>query len=248
MATETEIARDLNALIAEEAVLLKLAQEPSSIFTFGKRYQSWYSRATKIVELLGVDRLDEFVSYYRIDPKRKTPRQDTYVIQDYVTCRGDPLGGYPDRQPLWDIHTTTAVRVTNQLQILNSLKSRLGTVLADVKGHIQADIEDEELAVASQLLRINLRAAGAVAGVVLEGHLQRVAANHGISVTNKSPTISDLNEPLKKAGIYDVPTWRKTQCLGDIRNLCDHKKAQEPTQDQVTELIAGVGSIVKAIF
>ena len=52
----------------------------------------------------------------------------------------------------------------NQSQILESLKNRLGTILSDVKGHLLAEIEDDELAVAERLLRINLRAAGAVAG------------------------------------------------------------------------------------
>ena len=56
----------------------------------------------------------------------------------------------------------------------------MGSVLADVRGYLLAKIEDEELAVAAQLLTINVRAAGAVAGVVLESHLQRVSANQKI--------------------------------------------------------------------
>ena len=56
----------------------------------------------------------------------------------------------------------------------------LGSVLADVRGYLLAKIEDEELAVAARLLTINVRAARAVAGVVLESHLQRVSANQKI--------------------------------------------------------------------
>ena len=47
-------------------------------------YQRWYSRASKIVELLGQERLEEFTSYYRIDSKRKTIDVSNYVIQDYL--------------------------------------------------------------------------------------------------------------------------------------------------------------------
>ena len=124
----------------------------------------------------------------------------------------------------------------------------MGNVLSDVKGHLLAEIEDEELAVAQRLLKINLRAAGAVAGVVLEAHLQRVATNHSIRITKKDPAISDLNDPLKNAGVYDIPTWRKIQHLADVRNLCDHKKSREPTESEVRDLISSVAAIVKTVF
>lgn len=48
-------------------------------------------------------------------------------------------------------------------------------------------------------------AAGAVAGVVLEGHLQTVLGNHKITIRKKNPTIAELNDPLKKANITTPP-------------------------------------------
>ena len=111
-----------------------------------------------------------------------------------------------------------------------------------------AELQDEELKTASQLVEISLRAAGAVAGVVLEGHLQRVATNHGVGISKRNPTIADLNDPLKADGVYDLPTWRKIQHLADIRNYCDHKKEREPKEDEVKELIAGTDAIIKTIF
>jgi len=111
-----------------------------------------------------------------------------------------------------------------------------------------AELQDRELKVASQLVEVSLRAAGAVAGVVLEGHLQRVAVNHGVSISKKNPTISELNDPLKAEGVYDNPKWRKIQYLADIRNYCDHKKEREPTEGEVKDLIAGTDAIIKTIF
>lgn len=113
---------------------------------------------------------------------------------------------------------------------------------------MSAELQDEELKVASQLLEINLRAAGAVAGVVLEGHLQRVAVNHGITISKKNPTLGDLNDPLKNEGVYDIVPWRKIQHLADIRNYCDHKKDREPTVDEVKDLIDGTDYVIKTIF
>ena len=94
---------------------------------------------------------------------------------------------------------------------------------------------------------ISLRAAGALAGVVLERHLQRAAENHGIVLKKKDPTTSDLNDPLKEKGVYGIPVWRKIQYLADIRNLCSHKNGADPSQEQVSELIEGVNAIVKTV-
>ena len=147
-----------------------------------------------------------------------------------------------------DTHSVARRRVLNQLQILKSLESRIDSILQDVKGHLMADIQDAELKVADQLRKVSLRAAGTLAGVVLEGHLQRVIQNHNITIRKKSPTIADLNDPLKSAGVYDNPTWRKIQLLADIRNLCSHKKEREPTDDEIVELITGVNTVIKSIF
>jgi hypothetical protein len=247
MASEKEIEKELDMLVAEVPGLVKLASKSEQLLDFGTKYQHWYSRALKLVELLGHDRLTEFRSYYEIDQKRKTFVAMTCSIQDYIIGRAAPKD-YTTLKPAWDIHTMVAMRLMNQKQILASLKGRLGTVLSDVKGHLLAEITDDELATAQRLIKINLRAAGAVAGVVLEAHLQRTAANHSVRIAKKDPTISDLNDPLKAAGVYDIPTWRKIQHLADLRNLCDHKKSREPTEPEINELIAGVAAIVKTIF
>ena len=104
------------------------------------------------------------------------------------------------------------------------------------------------MATAEALLKINLRAAGSLAGVILENHLQKVMQNHHIPITKKNPTISDMNDALKDNNIYDIPTWRKIQYFGDIRNLCSHKKDREPTEEEVRDLISGVNEIIKKVF
>ena len=242
MSTFEKIKNELNDLLQEGVNLHKLVKEKKSSAEFGTPYQIWYSRAYKVVELLGQERLEEFTSYYRINPKRKTLNAGNYVIQDY--CKGIVPGGYSDL----DTHSVTRKRVLNQLQILKSLESRIDSILQDVKGHLMADIQDAELKVADQLRKVSLRAAGALAGVILEGHLQRVTQNHNISIRKKFPTIADLNDPLKNKGVYDNPTWRRIQYLADIRNLCSHKKNREPTDDEIIDLISGVNWVIKSIF
>lgn len=242
MGTSEKIKNELKALLNEGPGLLDLLKEEKNFLKFGTTYQTWYSRAYKVVELLGQERLEEFTSYYRIDSKRKMLDPGNYVIQDYLK------NIVPSRLNFFDTNTVTRTRVVNQFQILKSLESRIDSILQDVKGHLLADIQDSELKVADQLRKVSLRAAGALAGVILEGHLQRVTQNHNITIRKKTPTIADLNDPLKNAGVYDNPAWRKIQLLADIRNLCSHKKSREPTDAEVVELISGVNTVIKSIF
>lgn len=246
MGNKEDIKSELESLLDDKKELLTLTKDVKDIISFGTKYQNWYSRAYKIVEALAPERLPEFVSYYLIDPKRKTTDAGNYVLQDYIKGIGARTDIYD--QPLWDINNLAAIRVLNQLQILSSLSSRIESVLQDVTGHLFAELQDAELAAATRLKKISKRAAGALAGVVLERHLQRAADNHKISIGKKYPTISELNDPLKNNGIYDTHIWRKIQLLADIRNLCSHQKSVEPTDEQVDELISGVNSIIKTVF
>lgn len=121
--------------------------------------------------------------------------------------------------------------------------------LKDISGVLQADLFDNELEAAKELLeKGHVRAPGVLAGVTLERHLAHVSDKHNLKLSKKKPSISDYNDALKNSGIYDVPDWRLIQRLGDIRNLCVHSKGREPTKDEVRELIDGVSKVIKTIF
>jgi hypothetical protein len=232
----TELVKDGNALLKKFADTDK---EPPVHLD----YQAWYSKALPVVEWLAKDRYDEFRRYYEPDPKRKSLGYGTYVIQDYL--KGVKPGAYALQD--FDCREQAAYGVYNQLALLTSVGARADSVLGDIQGALYAELQDEEVASAAGLLKVNVRAAGALAGVVLEAHLQKVAAAHGVKITKKSPTVSDINEPLKAAGVYDLAVWRKLSYLADIRNLCAHKKAQDPSPQQVAELVEGVGWAIKNI-
>ena len=242
MNTSEDIKKELNYLNEAVTKLYILVEENRVPNEFGFVYQDWYSRAYKVVEYLAKERLQEFISHYLIDPERGGLYSDTYVIQDYI--RGSELLPHVKWQP----NHVARQRVINQAQILSSLSSRIDGILQDITGHLFAELQDSELSAADQLKKVNLRAAGALAGVVLERHLQRAAQNHSLSISKQNPTISDLNDPLRQAGVYGVPLWRKIQLLADIRNLCAHQKDTEPTAEQVDELISGVNSVIRSVF
>src|SRR3546814_3276400 len=96
-----------------------------------------------------------------------------------------------------------------QLNILQSVDKRFRSSLFDIKTIVHAELLNDELHAAEELNKNGYaRAAGAVAGVVLEAHLAAVCARHVITPTKKNPTIADLLDALKPHGTVDTATWR----------------------------------------
>jgi hypothetical protein len=228
---------NIGAVLAEDFQRTKAEQ-------FQYDYQRWYTKALRTVASLAPDRLDEFRSYYEINPKRKLLGYGTYVIQDFL--KGVKPGSYQLQN--FDTRAQTLLCFFNQLTIFKAILDSIDSVLVNIETELYAELQDNEVEVSRGLAKVNLRAAGALVGVVIEGHLQKVALSHGITISKKNPTISDLNEPLKAGSVIDVPTWRKISYLADIRNLCSHKKDVEPTKAQVEELIQGAEWLTKNVF
>lgn len=152
MGTTEEIKSELAKILTESPALGALCGKNDSPLKFGREYQSWYSRALKLVALLGPDRLDEFRSYYLIAPKRKTLDASNYVIQDYIKGIVAPTDIY--NRPTFDINTIIKIRLITQTHIVYSLSSRTDSILEDVEGHLFAEIQDEELNEAKSLLQL----------------------------------------------------------------------------------------------
>jgi hypothetical protein len=207
---------------------------------FSESYQAWYSESLVLIKQLLPDRFEDFKKYYE-KPKaiRKEITHENYTI-------GDCLIGFANKS----VKQNAAIpRFEQQRHILESVERRFESSLFDIKQLVRADIFDSELEAAKDLNEKGfLRGAGAIAGVVLENHLSQVCDNHSIKIKKKSPTISDYNDKLKENEVYETSYWRKIQYLGDLRNLCSHKKEKEPKSEQIEELIEGVEKVIKNIF
>lgn len=214
---------------------------------FKENYQNWYSESLALIKLLLPDRLKNFIDLYEIPKNRKATKYlelGDYKIEDY-------LRGLLVKQGVTEITGPKAAipLFEQQLNILKAGKRRFESSLFDIKSVLQADLFDSELEAALELNKKGFfRAAGAIAGVVLEHHLQQVCKNHNILPVSKHSTISTYNDLLKDNSIIDIPSWRHIQLLGDLRNRCDHKKEQEPTSEHIKDLILGVEKICKTVF
>ncbi len=213
---------------------------------FHEAYQPWYSEAKALVRQLLPDRLADFVRHYEKPKPRKDITYENYRIEDYL--QGLNITRGYEREKV--VGPDAAIpQFRQQLAILKSVRARFESSLFDIRQLVQADLFDSELDAAEELARKKFtRPAGALAAVVLERHLAQVCENRAINVTKKEPTISDLNDALKGANAIDIPQWRSIQHLADIRNLCDHNKKTEPTEEQVNDLVAGVKKITKTLF
>ena len=212
--------------------------------SFEDEYQPWYSEAKALVRQMLPDRLSDFTRYYEKPKSRRDITYENYTIEDYLQGLNVTLGTSKVVGP-----DAAMPRFSQQISILKSLVGRFRSSLFDIRQLAQADLFDSELGAAKELAKNKFnRAAGAVAGVVLERHLKEVCGNHGVTLRKKTPQISDLNEALKGADVIDIPQWRFIQHLGDIRNLCTHDKKSEPTADQIEDLLAGVSRVTKTIF
>jgi hypothetical protein len=224
----------------------KLKEIVTAIPDFSSAYQAWYSESKAVIKLLLPDRLSDFVRHYEKPKNRKDISFENYSIEDAL--QGLQITRGFQKEVIVD-SSAAIPHVRQQLEILKSVRARFKSSLFDIRQLVAADLFDSELDAARELARKKFtRAAGAVAGVVLEKHLQQVCDNHVITVKKSDAGISHLNDLLKAQGVIDVPQWRAIQHLGDLRNLCDHPKGQEPSPAQIGDLIDGVAKVTKTIF
>ena len=94
-------------------------------------------------------------------------------------------------------------------------------LLVSLESRLRANIHDDLLQQAKALLDSGYHVAAMVlVGGVLENHLQKLCIKHGLTWKGDG-SISKYNDQLH-GGVYDKPTWRRLQSLGDSRNDAAH--------------------------
>lgn len=235
--------KDIDSLIKKGEKLLSILRSNEDLVKFRKEYEIWYSESLSLIKIVLPSRVEDFEKYYY--QKGEKSLKD-YII--YTPPRSEGVKLDFDYIPAKEVDYAKSL-FENQLGIVKAVRRRFESSLFDIKQLVQADLFDSELDAARELNKKGFtRGAGAVAGVVLEGHLSQVCENHKIKVTKKKPTINDYNQLLKDSDVIEMKDWRFIQLLADLRNLCDHNKKREPKKEEIKELIKGVDKITKTIF
>jgi hypothetical protein len=242
-------------------------------------YQSWYTKALRVVRQLYPELSDDFQAHYRaiLSTRSLTPYPTWYrkvlrVMHKLTPQRDDdapdPSQGRQDDKPVASYATKTSVgmeilqngetiasgritfltRLSHQLRMLNSVRNGLEYMLADLQSTLYGEVGNHILATAYALFhRGQHRAAGALAGVLLEIHLAKVATKYRSPTAPTSSGLATLNTALKRGGIYDVEVWRFIDSLGALGHACVYAPAYEPTVDDLTEFLHGVQLIRKRV-
>jgi len=239
---------DIQKLIKSGEAIFKKMKENKNFAQLRQDYEMWYSESYAIIKIILPDRIFDFSKMY-YDDKKKEGLKTYFQHTPSTIIKGNDWMEIGDHViPPKEIDIAKSI-FDSQIGILKSCEKRFDSSLFDIKQLLQADIFKSELDAAKELNKKGFtRGAGAVAGVVLEGHLAQVCSNHTITIKKTNPTINDLNQLLKDNSIIETPTWRSIQHLGDLRNLCDHKKQTEPTKEEIEELIKGVDKLCKTLF
>jgi hypothetical protein len=243
MSKKDEIIKELTALPKQGMDILGNKEFETKRTLLMIDYEAWYTRALGAVRQVASDRLDDFVLCYKHD-KRKEIDSHTYTISDYLRGLSVTRLG----EEVFSSHQAYYGKFMMQISIVSAAAQSADSVLNDIQTVLQAELLDTDLAAARELRKAkHLRSAGVVCGVILESHLKSVPARRNIPITKKKATISDLNDALKNASVYDVPMWRLLQRLGDIRNLCCHRKERDPREDEVEDLLVGTDKVLKEV-
>ena len=150
----------------------------------------------------------------------------------------------PHGEMIPSVRLTFLAHFGQQLRILSAVRDGLEYVLADLHSTLYGDVENHVLAAVHTLFQHGHgRAAGALAGVLLEIHLAHVAAKYRVAMGAKAPDITMLNAALKRGGIYDGEIWRCIQRLGALRDVWVDASRRDPTIDELTTFIREVQTV-----
>jgi hypothetical protein len=207
-----------------------------------ERYQLWYTATLRLVERVLPERRREFEGYYRSD--QESPDRPA-TISAILGSLSRPRATTEKREALAGLFDPGLEQATflhllgMQLAILASASSQLPPEERRWDGGLRA--------ARSLLSRGHRRAAGAVAGVVLEGHLLKVAQRHDVTLSARdSSSLPRLARSLRKAGVCDTARSRQIVRLAKLSASCERGR-KKISPKRVSELLSGVEETLHSV-
>lgn len=109
-----------------------------------------------------------------------------------------------------------------------------GGLLVTLENQLRANVYDDFLVQAEELLKANYHVAAMVlVGGVLEDHLRKLCDARKLKWSGNG-SISKYNDLLRDT-IYPQPTWRRIQGVGDLRNDAAHGQGTSIKVDDVKD-------------
>ena len=193
-------------------------------------YNKWYGSALEIIKRVNKGILKEFENAHANNQKFLA-QEDLY--NDYLRKKHYLI--FQDNLQI-------------QKGLLHSTDGALEIKALDVTTLVTADLIENELDQAKLMLKQGfIRCAGALAGVTLESHLKLLHKQLGIQ-WDRGDGLNVLGQRLRKNSVdFTLGDEKKVIAMADTRNKCDHKDQDEPTIDEVIELIDDVGRFTQRV-
>lgn len=138
---------DLDGKMTNPETGEKIDTKKLNLPSFRENYENWYSLSMQVIQQILPDRLDDFVTLYK-NEKRKEVDYLTYGVSDYM------IGLCTTRLGEVLIDGKAAIlKFDQQLNILKSSQSRLESSLFNMIEILQADLFDNELDGATELIK-----------------------------------------------------------------------------------------------
>ncbi len=179
----------------------------------------------------------------------------TLARQEYANWRSQSLAFLTDLLGPDHVYTKEFREKTKDSAYATSAESGRGilrAVLEDIdQGFIEtvrqliaAELFSDFFEQAEHLLESGYKApAASLAGAVMENGLRSIAHRNGIQVREKED-LSTLNKKLADKEVYGRLVQRKVQVWTDVRNLADHGRFDEFSEEDVRDLIKGAQSLL----
>lgn len=191
-----------------------------------EEYEYWYARAEELVSTYLPQRLDEF----------ERRRGD---VKDYIRLNKNAKFG-PERYV-----SSASGYFADQRNIVKAIPGKIEVEKLKLRRQISETFSMEELQQARELLDEDLiRAAGVLAGVALERHLQTECDGADLQYSHDDG-IASLAQTLFSAGEINKTSLSNLETLGQIRNDCTHANPTEPNKHRVGKLIEDTDDYVR---
>ena len=200
-----------------------------------ERYQVWYTQALRLVEHVLSERRREFEGYYRSD---QDSRDQSATISAILGSLSRPRSTGEKREALAGLFDPGLEQAT----FLHLLGMQLAILASASPPLLREERRPDRGLQAARLLlsQGHRRAAGAVAGVVMESHLRKVAQRHDLALSESdSSSLPRLNRSLRKAGVYGSARSRQIERLAELSDSCIRKEKKIYAK-LVSELLSGV--------
>ncbi len=200
-----------------------------------ERYQLWFTQTLRLVERLLPERRREFEGYYRSDQES---RDQAATISAILGSLSRPRATTEKREALAGLFDPGLEQATF-LHLLGMQLAILASALPSLLA--QQRRPDRGLQAARLLLaKGHRRAAGALAGAVLESHLLTVAQRHDVALAESdAASVSRLGRALRKAGVCDAARSRQIRRLAELSDSCVRSE-KRISPKLVSELLSGV--------